>query len=61
MIMDLWFNFFELLIFYLIFLKVCAFNRTVQKVEEFLSNEAKNTKIVGAKSLEQMVQYVVQL
>jgi 6-phosphogluconate dehydrogenase len=34
---------------------VCAFNRTVQKVEEFLSNEAKGTKIVGATSLEHMV------
>nr|CAD2172316.1 unnamed protein product [Meloidogyne enterolobii] len=34
---------------------VCAFNRTVQKVEEFLANEAKGTKIVGATSLEHMV------
>jgi len=34
---------------------VCAFNRTVSKVDEFLANEAKGTKIVGAKSLEDMV------
>jgi len=30
---------------------VCAFNRTVEKVEEFLANEAKGTKIIGATSL----------
>ena len=35
---------------------VCAFNRTVAKVDHFLANEAKGTKIVGAKSLEEMVQ-----
>ena len=34
---------------------VCAFNRTVSKVEEFLGNEAKGTNIVGAHSLEEMV------
>lgn len=34
---------------------VCAFNRTVSKVTEFLNNEAKGTKIVGAQSLEEMV------
>ncbi|TKR63393.1 hypothetical protein L596_027229 [Steinernema carpocapsae] len=34
---------------------VCAFNRTVSKVEDFLANEAKGTKIVGATSLEDMV------
>ena len=34
---------------------VCAFNRTVAKVDQFLANEAKGTKIVGAKSLEEMV------
>ncbi|KAI8430664.1 hypothetical protein MSG28_000861 [Choristoneura fumiferana] len=34
---------------------VCAFNRTVAKVDEFLANEAKGTKIIGAKSLEDMV------
>ncbi|CAH1772589.1 unnamed protein product [Owenia fusiformis] len=34
---------------------VCAFNRTVEKVERFLQNEAKGTKIIGAKSLEDMV------
>ncbi|KAH9637256.1 hypothetical protein HF086_006900 [Spodoptera exigua] len=34
---------------------VCAFNRTVAKVEEFLKNEAKGTKIIGATSLEDMV------
>lgn len=35
--------------------QVCAFNRTVQKVDEFLSNEAKGTRVIGAKSLEEMV------
>jgi len=34
---------------------VCAFNRTVSKVHEFLQNEAKGTKIVGAESLEEVV------
>ncbi|KAJ2954550.1 hypothetical protein O0L34_g2834 [Tuta absoluta] len=34
---------------------VCAYNRTVSKVNEFLNNEAKNTKIIGATSLEDMV------
>jgi len=34
---------------------VCAFNRTVSKVHDFLQNEAKGRKIVGAESLEEMV------
>jgi len=34
---------------------VCAFNRTIDKVEKFLANEAKGTMIVGATSLEDMV------
>ncbi|WAR14899.1 6PGD-like protein, partial [Mya arenaria] len=34
---------------------VVAFNRTVAKVEQFLANEAKGTKVIGAKSLEDMV------
>ncbi|CAL1262140.1 unnamed protein product [Larinioides sclopetarius] len=34
---------------------VCAFNRTVDKVEKFLANEAKGTKVIGAKSIEEMV------
>ncbi|CAD5111371.1 DgyrCDS687 [Dimorphilus gyrociliatus] len=34
---------------------VCAYNRTVEKVDKFLSNEAKGTKVIGAKSLEDMV------
>lgn len=37
------------------FLQVVAFNRTVEKVEQFLQNEANGTKVVGAKSLEDMV------
>lgn len=36
-------------------MQVVAFNRTVEKVEQFLQNEAKGTKVVGAKSLEDMV------
>ena len=35
---------------------VCAFNRTVEKVDYFLENEAKGTNIVGARSYEEMVQ-----
>ncbi|RWS29442.1 6-phosphogluconate dehydrogenase: decarboxylating-like protein [Leptotrombidium deliense] len=34
---------------------VCAFNRSVDKVEHFLANEAKGTKVIGAKSLQEMV------
>ncbi|XDA81656.1 hypothetical protein R6Z07F_011587 [Ovis aries] len=34
---------------------VCAFNRTVSKVDDFLANEAKGTKVLGAHSLEEMV------
>ena len=34
---------------------VCAYNRTVEKVDNFLANEAKGTKVVGAHSLEEMV------
>jgi 6-phosphogluconate dehydrogenase len=34
---------------------VCAYNRTVEKVDRFLANEAKGTKVVGAHSLEEMV------
>lgn len=37
------------------FLQVCAFNRTVSKVDDFLANEAKGTKVIGAHSLEEMV------
>ena len=36
-------------------LQVCAFNRTVEKVDKFLANEAKGTKVVGAHSLKEMV------
>jgi len=32
-----------------------AFNRTVEKVDHFLANEAKGTKIIGAHSLQEMV------
>lgn len=34
---------------------VVAYNRTVSKVDEFLANEAKGTKIIGAHSIEDMV------
>ncbi|ORX97576.1 6-phosphogluconate dehydrogenase, decarboxylating [Basidiobolus meristosporus CBS 931.73] len=33
---------------------VCAYNRTVSKVDDFLANEAKGTNIVGAHSIEEM-------
>lgn len=34
---------------------VTAYNRTTEKVDSFLKNEAKGTKVVGAYSLEEMV------
>ncbi|CAD7077563.1 unnamed protein product [Hermetia illucens] len=34
---------------------VCAYNRTVDKVTHFLNNEAKGTNIIGATSLQDMV------
>ncbi|KAJ1677556.1 phosphogluconate dehydrogenase (decarboxylating) gnd1, partial [Spiromyces aspiralis] len=34
--------------------KVCAFNRTVSKVDHFLENEAKGTEIIGAHSVEEL-------
>src|SRR6187402_1655744 len=34
---------------------VVAYNRTTAKVDEFLANEAKGTKVVGAHSIEEMV------
>ncbi|XP_062283331.1 6-phosphogluconate dehydrogenase, decarboxylating isoform X1 [Scomber scombrus] len=34
---------------------VCAYNRTVSKVHDFLKNEAKGSKVIGAESLEDMV------
>ncbi|CAL8094979.1 unnamed protein product [Calicophoron daubneyi] len=34
---------------------VAVFNRTVSKVDEFLSKEAKDTKVIGTKSLEDFV------
>lgn len=34
---------------------VCAYNRTVEKVDRFLANEAKGTKIIGGKSMQDMV------
>merc|ERR1712051_678884 len=34
---------------------VCAYNRSTSKVDHFLANEAKGTKVVGAHSLEVMV------
>lgn len=40
---------------YVNILQVVAFNRTVSKVEQFMQNEAKGTKVIGATSLEDMV------
>ena len=34
---------------------VVAYNRTVEKVEQFLANEAKDTRVIGASSIEDMV------
>ena len=36
--------------------KVVAYNRTVSKVDEFLSHEAKGTNVIGAHSIEEMLQ-----
>ena len=33
---------------------MCAYNRTTDKVDKFLANEAKGTKIVGAHSIEEL-------
>ncbi|KAJ3125917.1 6-phosphogluconate dehydrogenase, decarboxylating [Nowakowskiella sp. JEL0407] len=33
---------------------VTAYNRSVEKVDQFLANEAKGTKIIGARSIEEM-------
>jgi 6-phosphogluconate dehydrogenase len=35
---------------------VCAYNRTTEKVDHFLKNEAKNTKILGVHTVEEMCQ-----
>ncbi|MDN5274771.1 MAG: 6-phosphogluconate dehydrogenase [Candidatus Saccharibacteria bacterium] len=35
--------------------KVVAFNRTISKVDEFLANEAKDTEVIGAQSVEELV------
>jgi len=34
---------------------VAAFNRTVAKVDNFMANEAKDTNVIGVKSLEELV------
>lgn len=34
---------------------MCAYNRTVSKVHDFLKNEAKGSRVIGAESLEDMV------
>ncbi len=36
--------------------RVAVFNRTVSKVDEFLNNEAKGTKVVGARSIPEFIQ-----
>ena len=36
--------------------KVAVFNRTVSKVDDFIANEAKGTKVVGAHSIEELAQ-----
>ncbi len=33
---------------------VCAYNRSVEKVDAFLQNEARGTKVVGARSIEDL-------
>ena len=36
--------------------RVAVFNRTVSKVDDFINNEAKGTKVVGAHSIPELVQ-----
>src|SRR3982750_1104173 len=36
--------------------KVAVFNRTVSKVDDFIQNEAKGTQVVGAHSIEELLQ-----
>jgi len=38
--------------------KVVAFNRTVEKVDRFLAQEAKGTEVIGAHSIEDMVRHL---
>ena len=35
-------------------MQVCAYNRTTEKVDRFLANEAAGTKIVGAHSIQEL-------
>jgi 6-phosphogluconate dehydrogenase len=37
---------------------VVAYNRTTEKVDRFLANEAKGTKVIGAHSIEEMVKHL---
>jgi 6-phosphogluconate dehydrogenase len=37
---------------------VVAYNRTISKVDEFLNKEAKGTKVMGARSIQEMVSYL---
>lgn len=34
--------------------RVCAYNRTTSKVDDFLNNEAKGSQVIGAKNLEEL-------
>jgi 6-phosphogluconate dehydrogenase len=34
---------------------VVAFNRTVSKVDDFMANEAKDTRVIGAQSVEEAI------
>ncbi|HEX7362419.1 MAG TPA: decarboxylating NADP(+)-dependent phosphogluconate dehydrogenase [Bryobacteraceae bacterium] len=36
--------------------RVCVFNRTVSKVDDFLAHEAKGTNVTGAHSIEELIQ-----
>src|SRR5881409_3710560 len=37
---------------------VVAFNRTVEKVDEFLAHQAKGTQVIGARSIPEMVSHL---
>lgn len=39
-----------------VMLKVCVYNRTVSKVDDFMANEGKGRRVIGAHSLSELVE-----
>lgn len=44
--------------FFLIYviLKVCVYNRTVSKVDDFMANEGKGLRVIGAHNLSELAE-----